>query len=139
MRGLPGSGKSHLASTYGGYVVSADHYFEKDGKYNFEPAKLFDAHSHSINTVSMSMEKNLPLIVLDNTNIQLWEIKPYALLAEAFGYAIAYGFPTSYWANDPVECHKRNTHGVTLEVIQRMSENYERGTHAEMMASKMPF
>jgi len=139
MRGLPGSGKSYLASSYGGKVVSADQYFERNGKYNFQPSELAAAHAYSIDTASRSMEESMPLVIIDNTNIFLWEIQPYAVMAEKFGYAIAYGFPTSDWANDPVECYKRNSHGVPLEAIQRMWENYERGTHAEMMASKKLF
>ncbi len=130
MRGLPGSGKSTLARQFAQIIpntmiVSADHYFEgPNNEYKFDKAKLADAHQHCKDLVT----KWLPLgmdIVVDNTNTRKWEYAFYLELAKAHNIATAIAVPTTEWAWNPVECHKRCTHGVPLEAIHKMFQRWE--------------
>ena len=68
LRGLPGSGKSTLATAIGGVHFEADMYFVDDnGNYNFEPARIKDAHAWCQNKVKLSMESGVDKIVVSNT------------------------------------------------------------------------
>jgi predicted kinase len=63
------------------------------------------------------------IIVVDNTNIRQWEYENYVFLAEINGYNInIVEIPITETAE---VYHERNTHGVPLEVIQRMMDEYE--------------
>lgn len=125
MRGLPGSGKSHAAKNFGGFVLSTDNYFMVDGVYQFNPTKIGQAHAETQLLTKACMEWLTPLLVIDNTNIRLWEMKPYLLLAKEYNYKVSFAYPETPWANDPEECAKRNTHGVPLESVVRMHNNFE--------------
>ena len=63
------------------------------------------------------------LVAVDNTNICGWEFENYETLAEALGYKVTI---VNMPMNEPAEVyHKRNKHGVPLEAIQRMINNFE--------------
>jgi hypothetical protein len=65
-----------------------------------------------------------PLVVVDNTNISHWEYENYMFLAELHGYEVEI-VEIPFEAEKAKIYHERNTHGVPLEVIERMVENYE--------------
>jgi len=89
LRGLPGSGKSTLATAIGGVHFEADMYFVDDnGNYNFEPARIKDAHAWCQNKVKLSMESEVEKIVVSNTFTMEWEMEHYKMLAEANGYRV---------------------------------------------------
>jgi len=89
LRGLPGSGKSTLANAIGGVHFEADMYFVDDnGNYNFEPARIKDAHAWCQNKVKLSMESGVEKIVVSNTFTMEWEMEHYKMLAEANGYRL---------------------------------------------------
>jgi len=89
LRGLPGSGKSTLASAIGGIHFEADMYFVDDsGNYNFEPARIKDAHAWCQNKVKLSMESEVDKIVVSNTFTMEWEMEHYKMLANANGYRV---------------------------------------------------
>ena len=91
LRGIPGSGKSHLASILtrsGGVTVSADHFFQVDGKYNFNPSELGLAHGSCVRFFVKHVVAGRDVIVVDNTSINNWEISPYYSVAEAYGYNV---------------------------------------------------
>ena len=115
MRGLPGSGKSTLAKSLGGVVCSADDFLGKNIEENLN--YLLFALS--------AMESNEPLIIIDHTNIKYWEYKPFIAFGLQFGYTVEYLSPTTPWAWDPVKCFRKCKHGVPLEVIQNMKNNFE--------------
>ena len=58
------------------------------------------------------MQEGKPLIIVDNTNIKLWEMKNYVLAGEEYNYAIRIEEPDTYWAFKYRQCAKRNSHGV---------------------------
>lgn len=119
MRGPSGSGKStytkkHLSDAV---VCSADHYFERDGEYKFDRTKLGAAHGYCKGKVQTEMKKGTPLLVVDNTNTQIREMKPYVKLARKHGYTVRF-----VRLETPVEvAAARNTHGVPEEAVQRMA------------------
>jgi adenylylsulfate kinase-like enzyme len=92
IRGLPGSGKSTLAGMMSYHlnvkdgknaqVFEADQYFtDSDGNYNFDGAKLREAHA----TCQMRTRHWLDsghVAIVSNTFTQRWEYRPYLDMAQ---------------------------------------------------------
>lgn len=128
MRGLPGSGKSYRAKELAGengVVLSTDDFFMVDGQYKFAPKFLPAAHAWNQQNADLIMASKVETVVIDNTNTQLWEMRPYVELATKHGYDIEIRHSCTPWATDAEECFKRNTHGVPLEAIKRMRDRYQ--------------
>lgn len=140
MRGLPGSGKSTKASSFGGKKLSTDDYFSVNGKHQFDPSKLTEAHEWNQNRTEKAMVLSEPIIVIDNTNTQFWEMQPYVKLAFQYGYNIEFHSPNTRWAWDEKILTEKNTHGVPLEVIERMKHFYQHdATIYKIVNSQNPF
>lgn len=121
LRGVPGSGKSSFAQTLNGVKVSADHYFiDEEGEYVFNPALLGEAHGACLHAAIRCCEKGVSVVV-DNTNTQLFEMSPYVLLAQAYGYDLRIVRVLA----DPQVCATRNIHGVPAGTILRMAQGME--------------
>ncbi|XP_013787290.1 NEDD4-binding protein 2-like, partial [Limulus polyphemus] len=127
LRGLPGSGKSTLSQQLkaNGVVYSTDDFFIKRDKYQFDWTKLHEAHEWNRKRTTKALEKGKSPIIIDNTNIELWEIKPYVVLGVKFGYNVELVEPDTVWKFNAAQCAKRNTHGVSKEKILRMFERYD--------------
>jgi len=130
MRGLPGSGKStHVRDNFPDAVVaSADDFFmDENGDYVFVPWKIGEAHQSCwtvfINAV-FNKERN---IVVDNTNMCVWEYTNYVLLARKMGYEIQIHTMKAGLTDDTkmTTLAKRNSHGVDLKTIKSMKERFE--------------
>ncbi|NXX76351.1 N4BP2 protein, partial [Urocolius indicus] len=131
LRGVPGSGKSYLARTLlednpGGIILSTDDYFYKQGQYHYDPDCLEEAHDWNRKRAKEACEMGISPIIIDNTNIQAWEMKPYVALAQQFKYKVMFREPDTWWKFKPKELERRNIHGVSKEKIKRMLERYER-------------
>ncbi|NWU14660.1 N4BP2 protein, partial [Cephalopterus ornatus] len=131
LRGVPGSGKSYLARNLlednpGGIILSTDDYFNKHGQYHYDPSCLGEAHDWNRKRAKEAFEMGISPIIIDNTNIQAWEMKPYVTLAQQFKYKIVFREPDTWWKFKPKELERRNIHGVSKEKIKRMLERYER-------------
>ena len=134
MRGIPGSGKSTYVreNLDGAFICSADNYFEELAELNqttyleeFKPWLVGKAHQHCWGSfIHATVIMDEPLVVVDNTNIHHWEYENYVLLGEQMGYEVeVVQIP---FDSDKAEVyHRRNTHGVPLEVIQRMINDYQ--------------
>lgn len=142
MRGLPGSGKSHLAKQLAGeegVVLSTDDFFMIDGVYRFDPVKLGTHHAANQRRAVECLESEVGVVVIDNTNIRLWEMRPYVKAALSHGYSVVFSTPTTPWAWNVSACARRNAHGVPLESIQRMAQAFEPDATVEkVMASFRP-
>jgi predicted kinase len=134
MRGIPGSGKTtYVKENYPEAVIcSADNYFEEVAELNstsyeeeFKPWLAGKAHQHCWGSFIHAVEvMDEPLVVVDNTNISHWEYENYMFLAELHGYEVEI-VEIPFEAEKAEVYYERNTHGVPLEVIERMVENYE--------------
>jgi len=125
LRGVPGSGKStYIKTNYPlASVCSADDFFlDKNGKYVWDPKKIDSAHSTCLRKFLHNLQSGLETVVVDNTNVRLWEIAPYVALAKAYGYEakiIRINIPAKTAAN-------RNVHGVPLATVNKMIKGFER-------------
>uniref|UniRef100_A0A8C0I8S0 NEDD4 binding protein 2 like 2 n=1 Tax=Bubo bubo TaxID=30461 RepID=A0A8C0I8S0_BUBBB len=130
LRGLPGSGKSTLSrillgQSRDGIVFSTDDYFRQQDGYTYNATQLGDAHDWNQKRAKQAMEQGKSPVIIDNTNTQAWEMKPYVEVALEKGYRVEFHEPDTWWKFDPEELEKRNKHGVTREKIAQMLERYE--------------
>ncbi|XP_046984965.1 uncharacterized protein LOC124555179 isoform X1 [Schistocerca americana] len=137
MRGLPGSGKSTLArhlvrSTMGEephrFIHSTDNFFTVCGKgrYKFNPKFLHEAHTWNVKRVLADAVKGITPIIVDNTNLEASEMRPYATIAVRHGYRIEFLEPNTYWRYFVAECARRNTHGVPIQRVADMMHRFDR-------------
>lgn len=136
MRGIPGSGKTYLARqliditiganlfNYKVHILSTDDYFMVRGQYQYEKYKLSEAHMWNQNRVRAATREGLSPVIVDNTNIELWEMEPYLRDGVKNGYIIEVVEPTTSWAFKANQSFKKNTHNVPLISIKRMLNNY---------------
>lgn len=131
LRGLPGSGKSSLARKLKrnfptAVVLSTDDYFlMEDGTYIYNPDLLQDAHRWNQRRARKAMTRGKTPIIIDNTNILAWHMKPYAVMALENAYQVIFLEPDTHWKFNVKELTRRNSHGVPREKIQRMKDVYE--------------
>lgn len=141
MRGLPGSGKSTLARKLSqkGIILSTDDYWMENGEYQYNPLEIEKAHQWNTERTSEAMRQELSPIVVDNTNVQLWQMKPYVEMAIKYGYQVKFMESNAPWKSDSEELAKRNTHEVPKEVIDQMIMNWdENPTIERIMESEKP-
>ncbi|XP_072108934.1 NEDD4-binding protein 2 isoform X1 [Mobula birostris] len=144
MRGLPGSGKSTLARLIvqqgpNGIILSTDEYFYRNGRYQFNHSLIGEAHQWNQKRAEEAMEKGLSPVIIDNTNTQSWEMKPYIIMAIKYNYKVAFREPNTWWKFKPRELERRNVHGVSKEKIKTILDHYERHvTINTVMASSQP-
>ncbi|XP_064297117.1 NEDD4-binding protein 2-like 1 [Phalacrocorax carbo] len=130
LRGLPGSGKSTLARQLkrdypSAVILSTDDYFFENGVYVFEPDFLEDAHKWNQKRAHKAMKNGKSPVIIDNTNIHAWEMKPYVMMARENRYEVIFQEPDTPWKFNVQELTRRNTHHVPRQKIQRMKEQYE--------------
>lgn len=146
MRGLPGSGKSHAASLIQpSLILSTDDYFlNANGDYVFNVKLLSKAHAWNQKRALAAFKEGVNTIVIDNTNVRMWEAKPYAKMAKEAGYQIQVREPDTEWwkKRDLEEMAKKNLHGVSFTKLQQMLSNFEDSaifTLENILASERPF
>ncbi|XP_062423118.1 NEDD4-binding protein 2-like 1 isoform X2 [Rhea pennata] len=142
LRGLPGSGKSTLARQLkrdypSAVVLSTDDFFNRNGVYVFEHDFLEDAHKWN-QARDKAMKNGKSLVIIDNTNIHAWEMKPYVMMARENSYEVIFREPDTPWKFNVQELTRRNIHDVPRQKIQRMKEQYEHGVtfHSVLRAEK---
>ena len=127
MRGLPGSGKSTIAETLAkstefSYVCSADKFFiDHDGKYIFDRSQIGQAHKYCRTWFDAFIKSGTDLIIVDNTNVKRKDFAYYIDQAQKYKYAVTEVLVGGWSDNDITTYHRRCTHGVPLETIQRMA------------------
>lgn len=148
MRGAPGSGKSNLAKKvlemtvgsgidiYKTHIFSADDFFIVRGQYQFQKSLLPEAHARTQNHVSVAANDGVSPIIVDNTNIELWEMEPYARNAIKNGYFLDVLEPNTAWAKNAHQLSKMNIHNVPKATISRMLNNYQEGITGEYLKDK---
>lgn len=132
MRGPAGAGKSTLTleieAEYGmpAVICSADNFFYFDKphdpiNYKFNSKLLGRAHDKCREDFKEALTNGEALVIVDNTNIKLRDFQWYIKFAIDSGYNVAVHSIIGCSAN---ECHKVNVHGVPIEAIQRMIDNF---------------
>nr|XP_020644298.1 NEDD4-binding protein 2-like 2 [Pogona vitticeps]XP_020644299.1 NEDD4-binding protein 2-like 2 [Pogona vitticeps] len=144
LRGLPGSGKttlSHVLLGRDGIVFSTDDYFcQNNGCWSYNIAQLGAAHDWNQKRAKQAMDQGRSPVIIDNTNTQAWEMKPYVEAALEKGYQVEFHEPDTWWKFNPEELEKRNKHGVSREKIVQMLERYEYHMSVPIvMNSVLPF
>jgi len=125
MRGLPGSGKTTLALTLSKNVYATDDFFMNDGVYVFDYNKISEAHIWNQNRVNSALESELKTVVVDNTNICAWEMKPYALMGYKNDYSILLVESDAEHKWDIKRLAEINSHKVPIEIIEKMYRLYQ--------------
>lgn len=123
LRGLPGSGKSTIAKMLVGNKdychKEADMYFvDRDGKYNFNPSKLKDAHNWCKEEIEFAMKYEHSPVVVSNTFTQEWEMEEYYRLAEKYGYRVHSLIVENRHGGV-------NEHGVTEDKLEQMKNRFQ--------------
>ena len=124
LRGLPGAGKSTLASQLADSHFEADMYFtNENGQYVFNPSEIKKAHEWCQNQVNTAMILNHTTgvnesIVVSNTFTQSWEMEPYYKLAESYGYRVFSIIVENRHGGE-------NQHGVPEDKIEAMRVRFE--------------
>jgi predicted kinase len=117
LRGLPGAGKTTLAKSLGGLHIEADNFFLKEDVYEYDPAKLRDAHAWCQSFVSDWIAEGREKIVVANTFTQEWEMQPYLTLAEKYGYRVYSLVVENRHGGE-------NIHNVPTEKIEQMRSRF---------------
>lgn len=125
IRGVPGTGKSTLASKqYGEYEhLEADMYFiNGEGEYVFKADHIHEAHNWCQNWTKRLMLREEPGIVISNTFTTFREMKYYIDLAKSYGYEIEVISLTHEYGS---------IHGVPEETMQKMRNRF--ASHDQIM------
>jgi hypothetical protein len=96
--------------------VSADKFFTRNGRYEFDAAQLPEAHARCLLAFVRWAQRdpkglhtrNPAMCIVDNTNTTVAEIAPYYALAQAYGHNVHIRVFRGEWAN---------VHGVPPDVI----------------------
>jgi adenylate kinase family enzyme len=145
LRGLPGSGKTTLAKALERHcdihtsIFEADKYFINPTtyRYEFDPAKLKDAHAWCQSEVQLEIDDSHYLyegcidhspsrIVVSNTFTEEWEMEPYLKMVEE--HNARFDSRYHYVVHTLIVENRHggvNTHGVPDKTIERMAERFE--------------
>ena len=89
VRGVPGSGKTTFCKKELHITpYEADDFFMVNGKYEFKPEQLAQAHKYCQTNVEWAMKSDTQYIAVANTFTRVWEMQPYLDLAEKYGYEV---------------------------------------------------
>lgn len=150
MRGAPGSGKSYLArvivdrtmnGNYADHIFTTDDHFvdARTKQYRFDRSRLSEAHERNQARVARRAADGWSPIVVDNTNMKVWEMQPYFREAVKHGYLIRILEPNTPWRIAVGKLAQRNSHGVDQEQIARMLTNYEPASVQDVLHSMQIF
>jgi len=135
MRGFPGSGKSRyvkklikelrgtgVTKVHGDVVCSADFFWiDSCGCYRYNPVLAPMAHIRCFYQFTEALNRKMPTVIVDNTNIHCHEYTPYFMAATIAGYEI-----TIVTVKTPLEaCMLQQIHNVPLKTMQLMEQEFE--------------
>eukprot|EP01102_Stenamoeba_stenopodia_P021045 TRINITY_DN8383_c0_g1_i2.p1 TRINITY_DN8383_c0_g1~~TRINITY_DN8383_c0_g1_i2.p1 ORF type:complete len:1314 (-),score=285.53 TRINITY_DN8383_c0_g1_i2:255-4196(-) len=145
LRGASGSGKSTLAreltrDSNDAVILSTDDFFWNpvSKNYDFNVPALPKAHYWNQMRARIAMESNTSLIVIDNTNLQAWEAKPYVMLGKEFDYDIEIVEPDTPWREDAEQLVTKSSHGVSIENLMTMLQKKETYTVKQAHKATLP-
>jgi predicted kinase len=154
MRGMPGSGKSYkskqLSEKLSAKTYGSDDFFMVGDEYKFDPAKIVDAHNWNQKRVGDAMVAGENPIIVDNTNLAAWEMRPYVELAKKHGYKVQLEEPESDWWKEYKTTQdkdkflktimEKQTHGVPPEALESMLSSYQPDvTEEDILKARYPW
>ena len=147
LRGIPGSGKSHLVHSCKEMlsdpssvaVCSADDYFTEGDRYTFATHLLPKAHAHCLGTFVHALTQGKRLVVVDNTNSKLWEYRVYTYICEVLGLRChVLEIPCSYPAITYMFC-SRNVHNIDSTTVSRLVQRWDCDKSAAYVPPSLTF
>ncbi|CAN5512352.1 AAA family ATPase [soil metagenome] len=123
LRGLPGSGKTSLASLLSENnqypVFSIDSYFtNQEGNYTFDFSKNHLAYKSCEASCEAALSRRIAKVFIDNTFTLEWEMEPYFRLAAQYNYRI-------YVITVENRHGGKNVHQISDEQLSKMAEKYK--------------
>lgn len=121
LRGVPGSGKSTVASIMSGgdssIVCTADDYhINEQGVYDWKPENGHKAHTQCFQKAEKLMKEGAPLVIIANTNTKHSDFKNYENCAETYGYKVHHLIVENRHGG-------QNQHDVPDAVLKNMEKN----------------
>jgi predicted kinase len=144
MRGLPSSGKSYHAKKLAGntpeIIFSADHFFgftPEEYVKNWCIEELGNAHKQCQKNARIIMQRQKPLVIIDNTNTQIREMMPYFNMAVQYNYRLEIHEPTSEWWVKDIAPYLMDKEGNKNHLMKMAKFLYEKNkeTHCVPLAS----
>lgn len=129
VKGLPGSGKTTLAlkltKEKNGVAVAADDFFtHEDGSYKWSGKLIKAAHEWCLGVSFYHLSRGKDVFV-HNVFAQKWTAEKFIDFAHENGYDWDIIEPTTKWKFDVPELAKRNTHGLSEAMIQKIHDSWE--------------
>lgn len=130
-RGLPGSGKSYytkkIQENFNDVVICSadDHFIQEDGSYQFNPYEIALAHQKCQFKFFDAISKGVETVVVDNTNVCLWEFTNYYQQAVFFGYRVIIVDLHPSTEQEARAMLERNSHGVPVELGLGMFKRWQ--------------
>jgi len=103
-------------------IHSTDEYFMVNGEYKFNQSKIGRNHSKNYKAFRQSIDHEIPLVIVDNTNTTRREWAKYENYAKPEGYWVSYHVMPHPTIS---EAKERNQHDVPGEVIKKMIQRFE--------------
>jgi len=137
-RAVPGSGKTTITNcivdemkqnNIDVSIHSTDEYFMVKNQYIFKIDKLYEYHQKNLLAFIKSIEKNIDVIICDNTNIAPWQTEPYTKLARENNYQIIYitldpRELIKHVESQKVTLEKPDAHAVDEDILKNMIKEY---------------
>ena len=134
-RGLPGSGKSSVSkrvqellqgSSIQVVRICTDEILEMcEGSYLWAGSKMPLYHGIAHKMAYLATNKDVDVVILDNTNMQKSEYEGYTTDARQKGYVI-YEFTIGEFTEEAIQLSfNRNSHSVPMEAIRRMAARFQ--------------
>ena len=135
MRGISGSGKTYTANKIANergfapaeVIFSAADYFMINGIPSSDRSRdtIMASHAWMQQRLETSLQAGQSLVIVDNTNCRLWEVRQFIDLALLYDYVPQIQYPDSAWLWDKAECHRRNVHNVPRHVVDHQAARFE--------------
>lgn len=132
LRGVSGSGKSTLAKDHigeTGVIYSTDDFFMENNVYEFDPKKLFINHRKNQERTKKAMAERVTPIIIDNTNCEAWEMKPYVQMADEYGYKVKIIETEPLDIEELIQRQENRRHYnkfIPRELLEKMIQRYRR-------------
>lgn len=130
LRGIPGPSRHYYANRLKKKadelgksikIVSADQFFYNLGNnkfYAFDESRLSEAHEFCFKEFMKAIQDNTDIVVIDNSNIESWEIAPYRMYSNVNGYK----FKIVEVHTDPSTTTRIQQHMIPPEKTREMQE-----------------